>query len=182
MINNYFKSLIISQPFIIKMLEYVQSSMRFIASYLKEIDDNFFKKSKKVTAKDMFYHNMLSTLDGVGVHSANITFAIKTDNCASAQALEKASNKVPSDIFRKFADLLIPKFFLTPNRILAVDGSVISINKLIKSGNPFDETNTGSFRKGYLTVVYDVIARVPIAARIDHICRERAALMDLSNY
>ena len=164
------------------MLEAVQSCMFFITSYLTEINNDFFKKAKKVKARDMFYHNMLSTLDGVGVHGANITFAIKTDNNVSAQALEKASNKVPSTIFKNFADLLIPIFFPTSNRILAVDGSVISISKLIKSVNPFDETNTGSYKKGYLTVIYDVIARVPIAARIDHICRERAALMDLSNY
>ena len=58
----------------------------------------------------------------------------------------------------------------------------MSINKLINSSQHFDKTNTGSYCKGYLTVIYDVTEKIPIAARLDPICRERAALMDLSGH
>lgn len=155
--------------------------MSFIAMQIKNIDDTFFGKSKKITAKEVFYHNMLSTLGGVGIHGSNMTFAIKTRNNVSPQALEKASNKI-SCVFKTFAYSCISKFFSGHKRILAVDGTVISINKCINLRQDFDTTNTGSYCKGYLTVIYDVMERIPIAARLDPVCRERAALMDLSDH
>ena len=142
-------------------METLKKSIDVTTIFLEKIDLDFYSSHKRKNgAKDVIFHNIASVLDN-SVNSGSATLSKKTGNDTSTSGIEAASNKIPMQVFQDFADALLACFAVATHRVLAVDGSVIRINKKIKSKSQFLSTNTESYKMGYLTVIYDVIKRVP---------------------
>ena len=68
------------------MSEPIEFFIQPILNYFDKLNNNLYTKSRKVTARDVFYHNMVATLNGDGIIDANIIFAIQADNVACPTA------------------------------------------------------------------------------------------------
>ena len=160
-------------------------------------DSTFLRSSRKIFFKDVLYHNILKIIEGFGTIPASNDAAFDTNKKFTPQAMSQACQKIPASYIAKINHRLRTKYFLANSnsqkrsfsrnsnrpRILAIDGSRTSLSKRMgKSKNSlFPHTNTRSYRKGLLTVVYNINDKVPICHNHVTHGNERKAFLELKS-
>jgi len=100
----------------------------------------------------------------------------------SSQAIGKFSNKIDPSHLDKIVKNL-QSYFPKIRRILAVDGSSLSMSKLINIENPlFTLTPSKSYATASLTCIFDVIQKIPIAFNLRPTGDERKGFMALIDH
>ena len=130
-----------------------------LSATFKIINNEVVKRIRTMSIETLFYSETVAIATNMGrrgiLSDLDETLNIKV----SSQAIGKFSNKIDASHLDKIVKNL-QSYFPKIRRILAVDGSVLSMSKLINIENPlFTLTPSGSYATASLTCIFDVIPK-----------------------
>jgi hypothetical protein len=167
----------------IKMLKKILKDLIvFFQDKDKTANETFLAGNRKITFKDGLFHSLLKVIQNTGIIPATniITFDIRKK--FTPQAIDQSFQKVPESLIAQINKEILSKFFINQKRrILLVDGTKISLSRRIAKleNESFPLTNKKTYRKGLLTVIYDLEQKVPICYDLATHGNERESFLHL---
>jgi hypothetical protein len=140
------------------------------------------KRSRKLTFTDIIYCSCLMIGNNLSYATANAHLKIQKIVDTSTRSLVQYKNNIHNKFFNKINnDLLSFIYEKCERRILAVDGTYISLLKLLFNEG-FSLSKSGNYCTALISTIFDVEREIPINYRLSTGKNERKTLIEQLKY
>ena len=158
-----------------------QKTIKHLNFLFRKFDKECLKRRRKVTFEVLFHHKFLQITKHLGVIPANHLFRRISKIDVSPQAIHQFNDKVPLRYLQKInMDILKDRFAGKNNRIFAVDGTRLSLNRKIAILNSsYKLTPKEGYTDALLTTIFEVNQKTPFRWNLTPHHNERRGFLDL---
>lgn len=171
------------------MNKYIYELQLLINDNLYIFDKLLFKRTSKITLRDMFYY-LTRLVNSHTASSVTVSSSMKIDKycSATADAFVKKRSNIPSFFFNMLSyDLLNFHYNINNNllfnkyRILAVDGTYSPLSKKLKTDN-FKLTKNKTYVSALISGIYDIYNDTIVNLKLYPEKNERNAYIEQYDY